>query len=52
MLIWEVFAPVVGLALVAGLAVRFGADRRDGIVDPPQPPLGSFRGSEARRRPV
>jgi hypothetical protein len=50
MIIWESLATVVGLALLAALAVHFGADSRDGITDPPQPPLGSSRRPGVRRR--
>ena len=49
MVVGEMLAAVVSLALFAVLAARFGADCRDGIADPPQPPLGSCRGSAARR---
>lgn len=50
MLIGELLTAVGGLALFALLAARFGANSRDEITDPPQPPLGSFRGASARRR--
>jgi hypothetical protein len=50
MVIWEPLATMVGLALFALLAARFGADSRDELTDPPQPPLGSFHEASARRR--
>ncbi|HEU5432067.1 MAG TPA: hypothetical protein VFU81_10400 [Thermomicrobiales bacterium] len=41
LIVLELFVPLAALSLFALLAVRFGHDSRDGVENPPEPPLGS-----------